>query len=63
MCEGNSRKAIKQFWTHINKEKSTTIENISTLQDPITDKIHNNEDELMRITEDHLIRHFDASYT
>ena len=62
LCEGNSRKAITKFWTHINKEKSTTIENIESLPDPITKQLHNNKNDIMKITENHLLKHFNASY-
>ena len=63
LCTGNSRKAIKQFWSHIKKEKSSTIENIKELNNPNTNILTTKKEEIMEITEAHLIKHFNASYS
>ena len=63
LCTGNSRKAIRQFWSHINQQHSSTIENIKELQNKTTNNITSNKQEIMQITETHILNHFNASYT
>ena len=62
LCSGNSRKAIKRFWSHINKEKSSTIENIKEIINPETNKLTSNKEEIMNIAETHLISQLNAFF-
>ena len=63
LCAGNSKKAIKRFWTHINKMKSSTIENIKEVINPETNKLTSDKEEIMDITENHIIKQMNASFS